>query len=226
MDDNLNKRLQVKDAYAHSAAEYDPTLRQLGRLSQFGFDLSGWRQQAVDALQLKAGDTVVDIGCGTGLNFPLLQAAVGPTGKIIGIDLSPDMLAQAREMADQNGWENLELVEGDATTVPLPDGVDGILSTYVMILVPEAGGVIERAAEALKPNGRLAILDMAWPRWCPLWWRHVLFFLKQYGVTKEVLLRREWDAVQRTMHACCQDVTGQTFWFGFFYLTTGRVGPL
>ena len=65
-----------------------------------------YRKRAVDALALKSGDTVVEVGCGTGLNFGLLRNKVGPEGRIIGIDLTFEMLSEAKKRLEVNGWEN------------------------------------------------------------------------------------------------------------------------
>jgi ubiquinone/menaquinone biosynthesis C-methylase UbiE len=81
----------------------------------FGLDVPGWRREAIQMLDLTRGDMVVDIGCGTGLNFPLLQEVIGSEGKIIGVDLSDAMLDKARRRALENDWKNVELVCMDAT---------------------------------------------------------------------------------------------------------------
>ena len=67
------------------------------------------------ALGLKPGDTVLEVGAGTGRNFPYLVEAVGPSGTVIGVDASPGMLAEARKLIERNGWSNVELLQQDAT---------------------------------------------------------------------------------------------------------------
>jgi len=190
--------------------------------ARFGFNISGWRNQAVASLGLRSGDTVVDVGCGTGLNFPLLQDAIGSEGKIIGVDQSQTMLDQARQTVAVNGWQNVELICADAAGFEFPPQVDGVLSTYVLILVPDCGRVVTNACQALRPDGRLSILDMAWPRYCPLWWRHVLFFLRSYGVTAGILRACPWKGVQESMAKGLVDFSCRQRWFGFFYLAEGR----
>ena len=69
--------------------------------------LDAFRREAVKRLDLKRGDLVVDIGCGTGLNFPWLQEAVGPQGRIIGVDLTDAMLEQARRRIAEAGWKTI-----------------------------------------------------------------------------------------------------------------------
>lgn len=211
----------VEETYRRRAPRYDSAVRWFDVFARLGFDISGWRRQAIRELRLGPGDTVVDIGCGTGLDFPLLQEAVGPEGTIIGVDLSDAMLARARATAQANGWKNVQLVSADASRYVPPTGVDAVLSTYTLILVPHPERVVANVAGTLAPGGRFVVLDMAWPRYCPLWWRHVLFFLRSYGVTAEVLRRRPWELVEHAMRARLHDIAKRRFWFGFFYLATG-----
>jgi demethylmenaquinone methyltransferase/2-methoxy-6-polyprenyl-1,4-benzoquinol methylase len=76
----------VVETYQQRAPRYNLSVRLFDTFAWFGFDISGWRRQALSALNLKPGDTIVDIGCGTGLNFPLLYQAVTSNGKIIAVD--------------------------------------------------------------------------------------------------------------------------------------------
>src|SRR5689334_7008047 len=94
--------------------------------------LEPWRKEAVRTLGLTRGDRVVDIGCGTGLNFGSLQEAVGPEGRIIGVDLTDAMLDQARQRVTEHGWTNVELVQSDAAQYAFPDHVDGIISVFAL----------------------------------------------------------------------------------------------
>ena len=89
------------------------------------------------ALGLRAGDSVIDIACGTGLNFPLIEEAIGPEGRIVGVDLTDAMLAQAQDRIKANGWRNISLVQADAADFGFPAGVDAILSTYALTQVPD-----------------------------------------------------------------------------------------
>ncbi len=216
-----HSRRAVVEAYQQGARGYNLAVGRFNAIARLGFDIEGWRRQAVAALDLKPGDTVVDIGCGTGLNFPLLHQSVTSEGRIIGVDLSHAMLVQARQAVEANRWTNVQLVCQDAAQFVFPSGVGGVLSTYTLILVPDCGRVVSNACEALAPGGGLAVLDMAWPRYWPLWWRYVLFFLRSYGVTAQVLRRRPWKIVQETMEALLPSYSQKHFWFGFFYLAWG-----
>lgn len=221
MQNHPNEQNDIAEAYHKRAPGYNLVIKLFEAFSWLGFNITGWRKQAVAKLELQSGDTVVDIGCGTGLNFELLYEAVGPSGSIIGVDLNESMLTEARTTADANHWENVSLVCTDACQYEFPAGVNAVLSTYALILVPDPALVVSNAVKALSPDGRLVVLDMAWPKWCPLWWRHVLFFLKSYGVTKTILQRKPWEIVQKTMKAQLGSVEKRGFWFGFFYLASG-----
>ncbi len=193
-----------------------------------GYDASGikalqiWREKAVKRLDLQRGDLAVDVGCGTGLNFTLLQAAIGPEGRIIGVDLTDAMLDQARQRVADNNWKNVELVQSDAAQYEYPARVDGILSTFALTFVPDCGRVIQNGARALRPGRRWVVLDMAWPAGWPLWLRHVLFMLPSYGITAGTIQRRPWQTIREAMDQNLVDVARQRFWLGFFYLASGR----
>src|SRR5437762_14045033 len=92
-----------------------------------GYPHRAQRLRAVQALGLRAGDSVIDIACGTGLNFPLIEEVIGPDGRIVGVDLTDAMLAQAQDRIDTNGWSNISLVQTDAADFDFPIEIDAIL---------------------------------------------------------------------------------------------------
>ena len=214
------------ETYKQRAKKYNFVVSLFDSFAWFGFSISGWRKQAIAALKLKPGDTVVDIGCGTGLNFALLHQAVTSSGTIVATDLSEAMLEQARQMVSANQWTNIQLVSADAAQFEFPARVDAVVSAYTLTLVPDCRRVIINARAALVPGGRLVVVDMAWPRYCPLWFRHVLFFLRSYGVTIDILRRRPWEIVQSSMKELFQDYSQRQFWFGFFYLASASAGEI
>jgi demethylmenaquinone methyltransferase/2-methoxy-6-polyprenyl-1,4-benzoquinol methylase len=184
-----------------------------------GFRDWAYRRRAVDLLGLAKGDRVLEIGCGTGRNFPLLESAVGPAGAVIAVDLSEAMLARARKRAARHGWSNVELVHSDAATYEFPAPVDAVLSTYTLAILPEYDHVIERAYGALKDGGHCVVLDQKLPsgrasRLVPL--LDVLSRPLDYSGT--LGKRRLWESIRR--HA--GNVRVEEFYFGFVYLAVGE----
>jgi ubiquinone/menaquinone biosynthesis C-methylase UbiE len=202
--------------YRKRAGHYDYTANLYYLI---GFREWKYRKMAVAALDLHPGDTVVEIGCGTGLNFPLLQAAVGPNGRIIGVDLTDAMLAQARKRVDHYGWANVELVQSDAAAFQFPVGTHGILSTFALTLVPEYDRVIQNGAKALAPGKRWVVLDLKVPSYLPARLGSLLVsMIRPFIVSDEYLTRRPWESVRKYL----ANVVLTELYFGFAYIAIGE----
>lgn len=118
------------------------------------------RRAAAERIGLRRGDSVLDLGCGHGVNLALLEARVGPSGRVLALDYSAEMLATLRGRADKRGWRNVETIAADAATVELPQvSLDGALATLALSVIPDQEGAIRRVRDALKPGAALVVLD-------------------------------------------------------------------
>jgi ubiquinone/menaquinone biosynthesis C-methylase UbiE len=119
------------------------------------------RRAARLALDLRPGDRVLDLACGTGLNFPHLRQLVGERGQVMGVDLTPAMLDIARKMIAEKGWSNVEVREADAANLPFPDAsFDKVIVTFALSIIPEYVRAIEEVRRVLIPGGRFVALEM------------------------------------------------------------------
>lgn len=211
---------EVGSLYDRIAPGYDLAS---GAYTWFGARRLGPR--AIELLDLRPGDTAVDLGCGTGVNLEGLARAVGPTGRVIGVDISDGMLTQARRRrAVRDNPTRIDLVQADLREYRLPADTRGVLSTFAMEMVPEHEHVISAACATLAGSGgRLAISGLrrppGWPEWAV---RLGIILNRPFGVSRAYEEIRPWEALGR--HA--DEVTFETTLFGAIYLSVGEPHPL
>lgn len=212
----MNKQ-EIIEVYRKRAPAYNQSVRL--------FNLIGWRVNfyrtiAVDALQLKNGDTVIDLCCGTGLNFPHIYKAIGSEGKIIGVDLSGDMLKVAEKQIKEKGWNNVTLIQSDAAAYQFPSNIDGIISSYAITMIPEYDSIINMGADSLCKGGRFVVLDFKKPDNWSDWFSKLMLalFIKPYGGTYDLKDRHAWKSLD--LYLKLNEY--REYFFGSTYIASGE----
>jgi len=139
-------RRQALDKYRRMASRYDRRVALSAPL----------RRRAVALLRLAPGETCLEVACGTGVNFGLIERRIGAGGRLIGLDLSADMLAQARRRIERAGWQNVSLVEASVEEATLPAAPDALLFslTHDVLQMPDGLANLFRQA---RPGARVAV---------------------------------------------------------------------
>jgi demethylmenaquinone methyltransferase/2-methoxy-6-polyprenyl-1,4-benzoquinol methylase len=144
-----------RDNYGGIAAGYDASAQRTMRL----------RLRTIARLGLRPGDRVLDAGCGTGLSFPALAAAVGAGGRIIAVESSPEMMARARARVQAAGWRNVELIEAALEDASWSPPVDAVLFNYTHDLL-RSRRALDRVRGLVRPGARVAAAGIKHPpRW-------------------------------------------------------------
>ena len=148
---NLNQ--SIKD-YRELASDYD---RNCVRVMPI-------REEAIAQLKLQTGDVVVDVASGTGLSFPLLMPAIGPSGHLIAVESSPDMMAVARRRVAEAGWKNVTLIEASADCVEIATPYDAVLFHFSHDVM-QSDVALERIFRNAKASARIAVAGAKLRSW-------------------------------------------------------------
>ncbi len=140
--------------YREHASGYDASARRTMRI----------RRATIRRLDLQPGDRVLDVACGTGLSFSEILAAVGPHGEVIGVELSPDMIALAQQRVVEADWANVALLQSPVEAAEIAGSVDAVLFhfTHDVLRSPRA---LERIFSATRPGARVAFAGMKYAPW-------------------------------------------------------------
>ncbi len=144
----------ANEKYRRVASSYDRWLAPVGRL----------RRNAIGMLGLSPGETVVDVGCGTGASFSALRSGVGEQGRIIGIEQSPDMLALARRRLEEEGWSNVTLIESSAEAADIGTTADAAVFFLTHDLM-RSEPAIDAVLGQLTAAGRVLAVGSKWAPW-------------------------------------------------------------
>ena len=178
------------------------------------------QRKAINELGLHPGDTVVDLGTGTGWNLPHLAEAVGPEGRVVGVDLSHGMLTRARRRVDRAGHRNIELVRADLRDYDPPADTAAVIGTFALEMVPDYDDVIRRLAGHLNPGSKIALVGMrepdGWPEWVI---RLGSLANRPLGVNPAYRNITPWTSI----HQQLTDATTLTSHGGVVYMAVGTV---
>lgn len=200
-------QVRARELYRRHAATYDRT----------GWITSPLRRRAVSLLGLRPGDMVLDVGCGTGLSFSLIEEGIGVEGRLIGIELSPEMVAVARDRVERRGWTNVTLVNAPAEEAEIPVMADAAFSflTHDVMRTPAA---IEKVVRHLKTGGRVSVFGGKWARLLfPL--NPFVWLMGSPYVTTFEGLWRPWSHLERWV----PDLRVRPTLLGCAYYAWGRV---
>jgi len=170
----LAQFLRKKPSFAFNASGSDKPNREVAlrqyrnRAGVYNLEIAfaePIRRVCIARLGLKPGDTVLDVACGTGLSIARLRQQVGPDGRVIGIEQSAEMLAQARELVDRERWTNVELIQAPVEKAVIPPDADAALFhfTHDVLCSPKA---VRNILRAIKPGGRVVAAGL---KWAPAW---------------------------------------------------------
>jgi SAM-dependent methyltransferase len=202
---------------AFIAARYDRLAGLIGFIDWLFFVPPRFRARAAQHLALRPGDRVLEIGCGTGRNFPYLRDAVGPGGQVYGVDLSPGMLTKARALCRRRRWSNVEIACDDAANYVAPEPLDGVLFGLSYNTMPHHLCVLQHAWKQLRPGGRIVIMDGKVPP------GPAGEFILPFGLwlMRHTMLGNPLIAPWKDLAAIAEDFEMEEFLFGSWYICWG-----
>jgi demethylmenaquinone methyltransferase/2-methoxy-6-polyprenyl-1,4-benzoquinol methylase len=193
------------------------------------------RARAVELLRLPPGATVLDVACGTGLNFPLIEERIGACGRLVGIDLTPGMLRRAAARVQRAGWSNVTLVELDAArlsrprleqagAIPAGTAVDAALCTLGLTVIPEWELAWEAMLAVVRSGGAIAVMDGDYPQRPGMAGKAAIlrpFAWLIYRLAAADRSRAPWQRIEEDM----AQLQTERFTWGYVRVAAGRAIP-
>ena len=197
----------AKRRYHRLASDYDYATRRMEPI----------RRRTIDALSLRPGQRVLDVACGTGKSLAALAEAVGPSGRVVGVEQSKDMLDQARARVADGGWGNVDLVESPVESAELSGPFDAVLFVYTQDVL-QSSAALENIFAATRSGARVASTGLKLFPWylgalnaylVAVSWRYFTTFRG---------LAKPWASLEDHLHS----VRVTSTFFGSGYIATGR----
>lgn len=177
------------------------------------------RREAIALLGLKPGDSVLDVACGTGVSLPLLRAAVGPTGRVVGVEVSTEVVERARARVIEAAWNNVTVIEAAMEDVAIGEPFDAVLFSYTHDVL-QSPGALRNIFSFVKPGARVAVAGIKQP---PAWLFAIALYRRLAASPQMNLsgLDRPWARLKQYV----PDLRVLPVQFGTSYLARGRVPP-
>lgn len=179
------------------------------------------RRKAVELLDLKPGDRVIDAGCGSGGSFPFLLDAVGAAGEVVGIEISPETCVNTRKRIERNGWANVELVEAPAQEA----GLEGKFAGLLMFAAPDvfaSDNALDNILPYLKDDARVVFFGAKVPesRFGRVAGAALRKLMKTVSPATPRPDSKPWDVLEKRLG----EITVDEYFFGLMFLASGRLG--
>ena len=184
MQNQPDREHRSREQYRKIAARYDRKLQV--RLGE------GLRRRAFRQFPLKTGDTVVDVGCGTGLSFAHIEGVVGASGRLVGIEPSAQMLTLARARVTGEGWSNVTLIYASADDAVIPEGVDAIV-IFRVHEVMRSPAALRNVFRSARTGAHVLAVGVKWAPWWMFPLNLAILMLTRSVTTTRQGFRRPWD---------------------------------